>query len=211
MRNCSIVNVASAVLDLKGRRKGQPANEVVEGSKLLPWPADPPQKEKEANESLAEDLAEHSTPGGLRSLAGSGPTRAPPPNATITIPLVISTGGLSSVDPSPQYFFFNNITFAPLNDSAPLDDPPLLEEQLTTGLPPNASPGTAGYNVIELKFGDVVDLVVTNTDEGERGGVFLFAFLSLSLFPFRRRHQKLNPNPSLPRFHSSLLFLLTSL
>lgn len=176
MKNCSIVNVASAVLDLKGRKKGQSANEVVEGSKILPWPADPPQKEKETNESLAEDLAEHSTPGGLRSLSFSGPTRAPPPNATITVPLVISTGGLSSVDPSPQFFFFNNITLMPLNNSSPLNDAPLLEQQLTTGLPPNASPGTAGYNVVELKFGDVVDLVVTNTDEGDRGFFFSVPF-----------------------------------
>ena len=62
---------------------------------------------------------------------------------------------------SPQYFFFNNITF-----SAPAA-PSLLDATLTAGaLPPNAPPGTAGYNVLDLKFGDVVDLVVYNTDTG---------------------------------------------
>lgn len=79
--------------------------------------------------------------------------------STKTVNILLSTGVLSST--SPQYFFFNNITF--LAPSAPS----LLDSSLATGAPaPNAAPGMAGYNVLDLKFGDVVDLVIYNTDTG---------------------------------------------
>ena len=84
---------------------------------------------------------------------------SPTQSSTKTVNILLSTGVLSST--SPQHFFFNNITF-----SAPAA-PSLLDATLTAGaLPPNAPPGTAGYNVLDLKFGDVVDLVVYNTDTG---------------------------------------------
>jgi len=79
--------------------------------------------------------------------------------STKTVNILLSTGTLSAT--SPQYFFFNNITF-----SSPAA-PSLLDKTLTAGaLPPNAAPGTAGYNVLDLTFGDVVDLVIYNTDTG---------------------------------------------
>lgn len=87
------------------------------------------------------------------------PTTVPPPPATVSVPILLSTGFLSPT--SPQYFFFNNITFAPPSQ------PAMLQTALSPGgLPPNAAPGTPGYNVLKFKYGDVVDFVINSLDTG---------------------------------------------
>jgi iron transport multicopper oxidase len=83
---------------------------------------------------------------------------APPPPASKSVPILLSTGQVTST--SAQYFFFNNITL-----SLP-PQPATLDSALTTGLPPNAAPNTAGYHVLDFNYGDVVDLVFYNSDPG---------------------------------------------
>ena len=58
----------------------------------------------------------------------------------------------------------------------------LLDTQKEGKPPTNAAPDgalTAGGNILEFKFGDVVDFVVTNTDEGTRMSFFGFFFSHL--------------------------------
>jgi hypothetical protein len=55
----------------------------------------------------------------------------------------------------------------------------LLDTQKEGKPPANVAPDgalTAGGNILEFKFGDVVDFVVTNTDEGKRMSFFGFFF-----------------------------------
>ena len=88
------------------------------------------------------------------------PVAQPPPPATVTVPILLSTGFLSST--SAQYFYFNNITFSPPSQ------PAILQSALSpVGVPPNAAPDTAGYNVLKFPYSAVVDLVIYNTDTGD--------------------------------------------
>ena len=86
-----------------------------------------------------------------------------PPASTRTVPITLSTGFLSST--SAQYFYFNNITF-----SVPPSPSMLQTLRSPGGLPPNAAPTTAGYNVLSFPLGEVVDFVIWNQDTGEKGG-----------------------------------------
>ena len=94
-----------------------------------------------------------------------GPTEAAPPAATKTVEILLSTGFLAEEGKGPQYFFFNNVSWSVPGTVALLDTPDAGK------LPASASSadGTlkAGSNIIDLKFGDVVDFVVTNTDDGD--------------------------------------------
>jgi hypothetical protein len=83
-----------------------------------------------------------------------------PPDATVTVPILLDTGFLSST--SAQFFFFNNITFSPVQSPSML-----AQDASPSGLPPNAAPNTAGVNVLSFKFGDVVDFVINNSDTGD--------------------------------------------
>lgn len=158
--NCSIVDVASAVFDM-----GKPSSEVVEGGKLPGWPS----LSAPANGTVAAK----------RGGAPSGPTEAGPPDATKTAELLLTTGFLTKEGEGPQYFFFNNVTWSVPGSLA------LLDSQKDAKLPANAASDgalTAGSNILEFKFGDVVDFVVTNTDDGKK---FFLRFFFRSSFPSR--------------------------